>query len=182
MRLGRKFFNRDAEIVARELLGKFLVRKFSDGTNKKGIVIETEAYLGVEDKAAHSFGGRRTKRNEVMYGKAGVAYVYFTYGIHWLLNIITGDVGNPQGVLVRGIREVGETGEECKMIIGPARVTKYLEIDGAFNGEDVVESNRLWVEEDKDKDIDKEIITTPRIGIDYAGDWKDKPLRFGLKV
>jgi len=82
MRLKRKFFNRSADAVARELLGKVLVRKFPDGSTKKGVIIETEAYMGVEDKAAHSYGGRRTKRTEVMFGKSGVAYVYFTYGVH----------------------------------------------------------------------------------------------------
>ena len=181
MRLKRKFFKRSADAVARELLGKVLVRKFPDGSTKKGVIIETEAYMGVEDKAAHSYGGRRTKRTEVMFGKSGVAYVYFTYGVHWMLNIITSKVGDPQGVLIRGVREIGGVGE----VRGPGKVTKFFKIDGSFYGEDVVEGERFWVEDrgslGRRGSKGEEIIATARVGINYAGDWKDKQLRFLLK-
>lgn len=169
-RLSRNFFARPAEIVAKDLLGKILVRKLSDNTFKKGFIMETEAYIGVEDLASHAAGGRKTKRNEVMYGPAGVAYVYFTYGMHWLLNVITGEAGDPQGVLVRGL----------DVVSGPARLTKFLEIDGSFNGEDLIVCGNLWVEEGMDVDLSK-VKTTPRIGVDYAKEWKDKPLRFVLE-
>lgn len=169
-KLNRQFFNRNAAIVAKDLLGKKIVRAMPDGSILHGIITETEAYAGVEDAASHSFRGRRTKRNEVMYKKAGLIYVYFTYGMHWLLNIVTSEENNPQAVLIRGIDKAG----------GPAKLTKYLHIDKDFYGEDVVQSERIRIEEVgaelKDSDIEK----LPRVGIPYAGEWKDKLLRFKL--
>lgn len=170
-RLNRKFFARDAETVARELLGKVLVRKFPDGARKEGIIVETEAYVGAEDLASHASQGRRTKRNEVMYGPPGKAYVYFTYGLHWLLNVVTAAVDEPQAVLIRGL----------DIVSGPARLTKLLQIDGGFNGEDLVKSKELYLGGRGMKVKDSEVEVTPRIGIDYAKEWKDKPLRFVLK-
>lgn len=171
MSLNRKFFEHDAEAVARQLLGQKLVRVFADGARKEGVITETEAYLGIEDKAAHSFGGRRTKRTEVMFGKAGVAYVYFTYGLHWLLNVVVGKIDDPQAVLIRAVDGIS----------GPARLTKYLEIDGSFNGEDLAKSKRIWIEDLGVKIGQQDVRVTPRIGIDYAKEWKDKPLRFLLE-
>jgi DNA-3-methyladenine glycosylase len=170
-RLNRKFFARDAETVARELLGKVLVRKFPDGTRKEGIIVETEAYVGAEDIASHASQGRRTKRNEVMYGPPGRAYVYFTYGLHWLLNAVTAAVDDPQAVLIRGL----------DITSGPARLTKLLQIGGDFNGEDLVKSKELYLEDRGIKVKDSEVEITPRVGVDYAREWKDKPLRFVLK-
>ena len=170
-RLNRKFFARDAEMVARELLGKVLVRKFPDGTRKGGMIVETEAYVGAEDLASHASQGRRTKRNEVMYGPPGRAYVYFTYGLHWLLNTVTAAVDDPQAVLIRGL----------DIASGPARLTKLLQVDGDFNGEDLVKSKELYLEDQGIKVKDNKVEVTPRIGIDYAKEWKDKPLRFVLK-
>lgn len=169
-KLPREFFARDAAVVARKLLGKKIVRVIPDGGKITAVITETEAYLGVKDKASHSFGGRRTKRNEIMYGKAGHTYVYFTYGMHWLLNIITSKVGVPQGVLIRAIDKAE----------GPARLTKYLKIDKDFYGEDIVKSQRLWIENTALSVKNANIQILPRIGIDYAEEWKDKPLRFKL--
>jgi len=165
-RLGRLFFNRGAIVVAKELLGKKLVRILPSKEVKSGIITETEAYTGVKDKACHSYGGRRTKRNEVMYGEPGTIYVYFTYGIHWMLNIVTSKKGDPQAVLIRSLDVVN----------GPARLTKYLKIDKSFNGKDLIGSKTIWIEgtDIKYKDIRK----TPRVGINYAEEWKDKKLRF----
>lgn len=166
-KLSKSFFARDAKVVAKELLGKKLLRIFPDGTKKEGIIIETEAYVGIKDKASHSFGGRRTKRNEAMYGEAGRVYVYFTYGMHWLLNFVVSGKDDPQAVLIRGLNSVS----------GPARLTKYLSIGKDFYGEDLTKSKRIWVEEGI-KVKKSEIKSLPRIGVNYAGEWRDKLLRF----
>ncbi len=167
-RLNREFFARPVEVVAPELLGKFLVRQLPDSSRKEGIITEVEAYVGVEDLASHAAGGRRTARNEVMYGPPGHAYVYFTYGMHWLLNVVCAGKEDPQAVLIRGLDNVS----------GPARLTKFLEIGRKLNGEDLVKSRSLWIE---DRGVHaSRIKRTPRIGVDYAKEWKDKPLRFML--
>lgn len=170
-RLGRRFFSRFAEVVAPDLLGKFLVRRLPDGSVKEVIIIETEAYVGVEDRASHSAGGRRTPRNEVMYGPPGHAYVYFTYGMHWLLNVVTSKRDDPQAVLIRGLDSVS----------GPARLTKFLGVDQKLNGEDLTKSRILWLEDRGIGIKPVEIKKTPRIGVDYAGEWKDALLRFSIK-
>lgn len=181
-RLGRRFFARPAEVVARDLLGKFLVRRFSDRSIREGMIVETEAYVGVEDRASHAAGGRRTARNEVMYGPSGHAYVYFTYGMHWLLNVVCAGRGDPQAVLIRGLDNVSgdSSAPSSALVQGPARLTKFLEISRKLNGEDLVESRSLWIEDRGVRINSKEIKITPRIGVDYAGEWKDKPLRFVL--
>lgn len=169
-KLNRKFFARGADTVARELLGKVLVRRSPDGSREEGVITETEAYLGVKDLACHAAGGRRTKRTEVMYGDAGFAYVYFVYGMHWLLNVVCSTADDPQAVLIRGL----------DIASGPARITKKLRIDGSLNCADMVDGKELWVEDRGNRGKDKDIKTTPRIGVDYAKEWKDKPLRFIL--
>ncbi|OGC54751.1 hypothetical protein A2797_02410 [candidate division WWE3 bacterium RIFCSPHIGHO2_01_FULL_48_15] len=170
-RLKRAFFSRPARALAPDLLGKFLVRKLSDGSVRGGMIVEVEAYVGKEDLASHAAGGGRTKRNEPMFGLPGLAYVYFTYGMHWLLNIVCAKVDEPQAVLIRGLDNVS----------GPARLTKFLEIDGNLNGIDLVESKELWIEDRGVRVDPREIRTTARVGIDYAKEWKNKPLRFVLK-
>lgn len=176
MGFGRKFFARDAESVARELLGKVLVRRWEDGREVRGVITEAEAYVGVEDLASHAAGGRKTKRTEVMFGPAGHVYMFFTYGVHWMLNIVCGEEGDPQAVLIRGIGTL-------KNINGPGRVTKFLELDGSFYGEDLTTSNRLWVEPPSLKATASrgKILVTSRIGVEYAKEWAAKPLRFLLR-
>ncbi len=132
------------------------------------MIVETEAYVGKEDLASHASCGRRTARNEVMYGPAGHAYVYFTYGMHWLLNVVCAEKDDPQAVLIRGL----------DVVSGPARLTKFFGIDGQLNGEDLVESKELWIEDRGVKVEEEEIKITPRVGVAYAKEWKDKPLRF----
>ncbi|MGA3291552.1 MAG: DNA-3-methyladenine glycosylase [Candidatus Microgenomates bacterium] len=167
-RLNRKFFSRNAKVVAKDLLGKKLIRILPTGDQLSGIITETEAYLGVKDKACHSFGGKKTKRNEVMYGEPGLVYVYFTYGMHWMLNIVTSKKGDPQAVLIRGLDTV----------TGPARLTKYLQIDKSFYGEDLTESKKIRIEGTGIKSKDLKIKKLPRVGIGYAEEWKSKKLRF----
>ncbi|MGA2910573.1 MAG: DNA-3-methyladenine glycosylase [Candidatus Microgenomates bacterium] len=167
-RLNKEFFKRGAKEVAKDLLGKKLVRILPNRRRKEGIITETEAYVGILDKASHSFGGRRTKRNEVMYGEAGRVYVYFTYGMHWLLNFVVSKKDNPQAVLIRSL----------DMVTGPARLTKYLGIDKSFYGEDLTKSERIWVEATGNIVKKGDIKKLPRIGVNYAGSWKAKLLRF----
>lgn len=163
-RLGNEFFCRDVLVVAPELIGKTLVRSI-DGTIHKSIITEVEAYRGVEDLACHASKGR-TQRTEVMFQQGGLVYVYLIYGMYWMLNFVTGDSGNPQAVLIRGIND-------C---YGPGRLTKRLSINGDLYGEDLVISSRLWVEDRNSSPI---IQSDTRIGVEYAGEeWASKPWRF----
>jgi DNA-3-methyladenine glycosylase len=163
-RLENSFFERDALEVAPELLGKLLVRSYPSGLLKRFLITETEAYRGEEDLACHASKGK-TSRTEIMYEPGGFVYVYLIYGIHWMLNFVTGKSEEPQAVLIRSLKEV------C----GPGRLTKLLEIDKSFYGEKLSTSNRLWLE---DHNNYPKLETTARIGIDYAGEWKFKPWRF----
>lgn len=163
--------------MAHDLLGKKIIRLLPSGKKVEGIITETEAYVGVEDRASHSFNGRRTKRNEVMYGKPGLIYVYFTYGMHWLMNFVVSQEGDPQAVLIRGIKGVS----------GPARVTKYFQVGRDFYGEDaasggdLAKSKRIWVEDIGIRYEENRISKSPRVGVDCAEEWKDKKLRFLVK-
>jgi len=166
-RLTSAFFNRDVLTVAPELLGKNLVRKFSDGTYKHFLITEVEAYRGEEDLACHASKGR-TPRTEVMYWQGGYIYVYLIYGIHCMLNFVTAPEGNPQAILIRGLDDT----------IGPGRVSKLLGVTKNLNQTSLLNSKELWVE---DKLKKASYTTAPRIGIDYAGEfWKNKPWRFIL--
>lgn len=166
-RLQREFFTRDVLEVAPGLLAKVLAIRREDGLIEKFMISETEAYRGSEDKACHASRGR-TNRTEIMYHEGGRLYIYFVYGMYWMLNVVTGPENEPQAVLVRGI-----TG--C---IGPGRVTRLLGIDRSYYGEDLISSPRIWIE---DTDIRSVYRTGKRIGIEYAGaNWKNKPWRFYL--
>lgn len=166
MRLDKSFFKRDVLKVAPDLLGKILVRKFSDGREERFIIAETEAYRGEEDEACHANKGR-TARTEIMYHEGGAVYVYLIYGMYWLLNIVTGDSDNPQAVLIRGLEEVS----------GPGRVGRVLQLDKSFYGDNVCQSPKLWIEDGAGQIYD--IVATERIGVDYASDgWRLKPWRF----
>jgi DNA-3-methyladenine glycosylase len=171
--LNRKFYNRPTLKVARELLGKKLIRRI-DGTELSGIIVETEAYCGQKDSACHAHRGR-TSRNAVMFGPPGHAYVYFTYGMHYLLNLVTQDEGNPCAVLVRAILPLSGLTEMRarrkrhgkELTNGPAKLCQALAIDKSLNGWDLTDGCQLWVEQCPNVPADR-ISTTPRIGIDYA--------------
>lgn len=166
MKLDEKFYHRDCLEVAPDLVGKILVHKLNDGTEKRLRITETEAYRGTEDKACHASKGR-TPRTELLYRESGVVYVYLCYGIHWLMNVITGEKEQPQGVLIRACE--GEYN-------GPAKLTKYLEIDKSLNGLSITGNSEIWIEDDGYR---PRIRTDKRVGIDYAGqEWIDKPWRF----
>ncbi len=164
-RLKSSFFSRDVLKVAPELLGKILIRRFDDGRIEKFVITEVEAYSGDGDLACHASKGK-TGRNEVMFRKGGVVYVYFIYGMYWMLNFVTGEENDASAVLIRGVQGIS----------GPGRVGKALQLDKSFYGENLETSDRIWVEECADS---LEFVTTPRIGINYAGEpWISKPWRF----
>jgi DNA-3-methyladenine glycosylase len=170
--LPASFFDRDTPVVARELLGKVLVREMN-GRKMWGRLVEVEAYMGPEDLASHSSGGRRSPRNEVMYGAPGHAYVYFTYGMHFCLNFVTRPEGVPQAVLVRAL-EPGPGVDRCG---GPGLVCRSLKIDRALNGVPL-EPPYLYVVDDGAPR--GRVWSTPRIGIYNAGGWQERKLRFCL--
>lgn len=170
--LRQDFFNRPTLKVARGLLGKFLVRKI--GGNGERIVAmmitDVEAYIGHKDKASHASRGK-TLRNTPMFGKAGYWYVYFTYGMHWMLNIVTEREGYPAAILIRGVADIS----------GPARITKFLKIDKKINGKRASRKNNLWIEDRGIKISPRQISKSKRVGVPYAGEWKNKLWRFGVK-
>ncbi|OGG39122.1 hypothetical protein A3I34_02820 [Candidatus Jorgensenbacteria bacterium RIFCSPLOWO2_02_FULL_45_12] len=173
-KLSESFFNRDTLVVAKELLGKTLARKIC-GKEIRAIITETEAYDGLKDKASHASRGK-TARNEPMFGRSGRWYVYFTYGMHWMLNVVTREAGYPAAVLIRGV--VCEDGQNLD---GPAKLTKFLKINKAMNGKAAVPASGLWVEDDGLKIGDRHIIKSPRVGVDYAGRaWAWKRWNFRL--
>ena len=167
--LSKRFFNRPAERVARDLLGKYLVRKIGGKTTVYKI-IETEAYVGPHDLACHASKGR-TKRTEVMFGPPGVFYVYFCYGVHWMLNVVVLEKEYPAAVLIRGVEGAS----------GPGRVTRKLRITGQLNGKLAAKKSGLWFENRGEKISRRNIKRTPRIGVGHVGPvWSTKKYRFVL--
>lgn len=166
--LREQFWDRSPVLVARELLGKYLVRRLA-GKVFRFRIVETEAYGGLEDKASHASRGQ-TPRNKVMWSRPGTIYVYFTYGMHYMLNIVCRPIGSPAAVLIRGV-------EDC---IGPGRLTKKLGIDKSLNGLILGRKAGLWIESDLKVEKFK-IKKLPRVGIGYAGPiWSKKLWRFVL--
>jgi DNA-3-methyladenine glycosylase len=169
--LPASFFDRDTRVVARDLLDKVLVREV-DGELLWGRLVEVEAYLGPDDLAAHSRGGRRTARTEVMFGAPGHAYVYFTYGMHWCLNFVCREEGVPQAVLVRAL----EPGPGVGRCSGPGLVTRALRIDRKLNGAPLVPPD-LYVVDDG-AGHRRRVFITPRIGVQGTGRWEKRLLRY----
>ena len=187
--LNKEFYEIDTLRVARTLIGKKLVRQIDD-LQLSGMIVETEAYCGEEDSACHAHRGK-TNRNCVMFGPPGHAYVYFTYGMHYLLNMVTEAKGKPCAVLIRailpidGLEEMQTRRRRRKgpeLTNGPAKLCQALGIDKSFNGWNLTAGNQLWVENYK-KIPSKRITATPRIGIDYAMEQHRNALwRFVFKI
>jgi DNA-3-methyladenine glycosylase len=193
-KLDRDFYNRDSIIVARELLGKILVHEI-EGQRISARIIETEAYMGVVDKAAHSYNGRRTKRVEVMYGDPGFSYIFMIYGLHCCFNVVVNEKETPQAILVRAVepldgkewmaqKRFGKAYEQLTksqrrgLTNGPGKLCGALSIDRKFNGLDLCGSV-VYIEEGESEDFN--IVTTKRIGIDYAEEAKEFPWRFYIE-
>ncbi|HNW75478.1 MAG TPA: DNA-3-methyladenine glycosylase [Bacteroidales bacterium] len=196
MVLPHSFYNRpDVVGIARELLGKYLCTRF-DGVVTAGMITETEAYAGVIDKASHAWNGRRTARTEIMYRRAGTAYVYLCYGIHSLFNVVTNREGIPHAILIRAIissegratmmQRMGKTKPGDGLISGPGKVTRALGIHYAMTGADLTrepsgrKEDGIWIEDRKTDLSEYTIEATPRIGVDYAGEDATLPYRFLL--
>jgi DNA-3-methyladenine glycosylase len=182
--LPREFYERPTVTVARQLLGMRLVRLL-EGVQLAGIITETEAYIGEEDLACHARSGK-TRRNAVMYGPAGFAYVYFTYGMHWMLNAVTGPEGFPAAVLIRAIQpvqglEIIATRRQGRDTLGPAKLTQALVIDGKSNGVDLCSrGSGLWIETGTTIP-ETDILSGPRVGLYGVPEpWKSKPWRFRI--
>jgi len=186
-KLDRQFYRRDAEEVAEDLLGKRLVR-ISPRDKTIGKIVETEAYLGEEDPASHSYRGNKTERTEVMFGPAGHAYVYMIYGMYYCFNTVTGTEGEPEGVFVRaleplkGIKLMEErrgVNDRSELTNGPGKLCMAMDIDKRLNGEDLC-GNRLFIVESEGSE-NFDIERARRVNIDYAGEAKEWKLRFFIK-
>jgi DNA-3-methyladenine glycosylase len=173
-KLPRSFYDRDTIVVARELLGKFLVHK-SRGVKRIGKIVEVEAYLGEHDLAAHSSKGR-TKRTEVMFGPPGHAYVYLIYGMYHCMNVVTEREGHASAVLLRAVGPVENVeGRTC----GPGLLCRAMKIDKRLNGQDLLSDDFFIAESDKTENFST--VKRPRIGVDYAKHWAKRHLRFYIK-
>ncbi len=206
-RATRRFFARDAETLAQALLGTTLARTLPSGRILRAVIVETEAYLGVADRAAHTFGGRRTPRNESMYAQPGTLYVYFTYGMHHCANIVCGTLNEPIAVLLRAAEPIEglDAMRELRQPVtpatsqrdfmksssrviadhdlcrGPGNLCKALGIDRGLDGIDLVAGHSLSVEIPSSVPIHPDRVSRgPRIGIGYAEDWVAAPLRFWI--
>jgi DNA-3-methyladenine glycosylase len=180
--LPRSFYARPVLDVARSAIGQILVYESPEG-RVSGRIVEAEAYRGTRDRAAHSFGGRRTARTEVMFGPPGHAYVFFVYGMHWHFNLVTTAVGAPEAVLIRAVeplegielmaRRRGVPPERRELTNGPGKLCQAFGIDGRLYGEDLTHRILYLAQGEPPK-----VARSKRIGVDYAGIWADKPWRF----
>jgi DNA-3-methyladenine glycosylase len=182
MRLPRDFYDQPTVQVAQRLLGTFLVHRHPDGITA-GKIVETEAYVGPEDKASHASRGR-TLRNAVMFGPAGFAYVYLIYGLHHCLNVVTEGQDYPAAVLIRAVEPVAGLelmrarrglADVRLLTNGPGKVCQAFAIDRSLNGTDMC-GETLYIEDRGD--LPSDIVAARRVGVDYAGPWRDKPWRF----
>ncbi|MBK6723949.1 MAG: DNA-3-methyladenine glycosylase [Pyrinomonadaceae bacterium] len=201
-KLPRKFYLREDTVeIARDLLGKLLVVRDENGERVSGMIVETEAYLGETDRAAHSFGGRRTARNEITYALGGHVYVFFIYGMYYQLNVVCGRVDSPHVVLIRAIEPVEgietirkrrsvpravTTGAprsvmpDKNLTSGPGKLCIAMSIDRSLNGGDLL-GDAIWIEQYRSFS-DDDIADGKRIGIDYASEDAEKPWRFWIKA
>lgn len=188
-KLPREFYlSTNTARIARRFLGKLLVVPGESGRRVSGMIVEVEAYLGVDDRAAHSHGGRRTARNEVMYAGGGHVYVFFIYGMYYQLNMVTGPADHPHAILIRAVepvegieimRDRRGAMKDTNLTSGPGKLAIAFGVTRELNGADLT-GDRIWLEEFR-KFPKKEIEAGRRIGIDYAGIDAELPLRFWLK-
>ncbi|MBI3917888.1 MAG: DNA-3-methyladenine glycosylase [Betaproteobacteria bacterium] len=178
-RLDRGAFSRPTLQVARDLLGKFIVRSY--GRRRiDAMITEVEAYKGPQDKACHAYGGRRTPRVEPLYGEGGTVYVYLVYGMHWLLNFSTAGEGRPEGVLVRAILTDPDGARDP--VVGPGNVSRYLRIDKRLDGADATDSKQMWLEDRGVRVPARCVRRGPRVGVEFAGPyWAARPWRFWIE-
>lgn len=185
--LNREFYVRDANLVSIELLGKLMVHK-TESCTVSGVIVETEAYLGPEDAAAHSYKNLRSSRTEVQFQEGGFSYIYFIYGMHHCFNIVANIAGKPEAILVRALEPVDGidimktrrgTQNEINLCNGPGKLCQAMGLDMGYYGADLC-GDKLFIEEYR-KILSSNICISPRINVDYAGDFKDKPWRYSIK-
>ncbi|PSL44721.1 DNA-3-methyladenine glycosylase [Chitinophaga niastensis] len=178
---------KDVTAIARQLLGKILVTAI-DGVRTAGIIVETEAYAGINDKASHAWNNRRTKRTATMYMPGGVAYVYLCYGIHYLFNVVTSVENTPHAVLIRALEPVDGIGmmkmrynnkAGAQLTAGPGNLSKALGINSGMNGESLT-GNKIWIEQAAQIN-DNLVSVSTRVGVQYAGEDAYLPYRFCIK-
>jgi DNA-3-methyladenine glycosylase len=190
-KLNVEFYQRDdVLLIARELMGKLLVTN-RNGIYTSGRIVECEAYAGAQDKASHAFAGRRTRRNEPMYADGGIAYVYLCYGIHHLFNVVTHTCNTPHAILIRSVEPVEGINEmllrtakikaDHTLTRGPGNVAKALGISTADTGLSLTTGDAIFIANDGHNYTEQDICTSPRIGVDYAGDDALLPYRFYIK-
>ena len=197
-KLPRKFYTRDDTLqIARELLGKILVVPTADGKRVSGMIVETEAYLGIEDKAAHSYNNRRTQRTETMFAVGGTVYIFFIYGMYFQFNVVAGRADVPHAILIRAVEPVegieimrerrsfrrgkisASKMPDRNLTSGPGKLCIALGIDREFNNADLL-GEQVWLEKGRTF-YGAEIAEGKRIGIDYAEEYAEKPWRFWVK-
>lgn len=189
-KLSRAFYrNHDVVKLARQLLGKFLCTHFENGLTV-GMITETEAYCGARDKACHAYPDKRTKRTEIMYGDGGYAYVYLCYGVHHMFNIVTNEVDTADAILIRAIEPIeglniieerrGMKASRKQLSSGPGTLGKALGIKTIHNGFDLL-GNQIWIEDRGINFNTEQVLTGPRVGIDYAEEDALLPWRFRVK-
>jgi len=181
------YCNTDTLQLSKNLLGKKLFTNF-DNKLTSGIIVETEAYLGIDDKASHAYKGKKTNRTNTMYNKGGVAYVYLCYGVHSLFNIVCNIENIPHAILIRAIEPIDGIDimkhrrkiNEANLTNGPGKLSKALGITKRNNNQSLLE-NIIWIEDIDNEIFDKNILSVPRIGVDYAGKDATRPYRFYIK-
>ena len=188
-KLPREFYTRSNVLtIARDLLGKLLVVPAADGKHVSGIIVEAEAYRGPKDRASHAYGGRRTQRTETMYGVGGTAYIFFVYGMYNQFNVVTNTVDIPHAILIRALEPVEGIDlmkqrrhghGERNLTNGPGKLCIALGIDRTFDSADLL-GNKVWIEEGE-RIPRTRIASGPRVGIDYAEEWVNKPWRFWIR-
>ena len=188
-KLPREFYTRsDTLEIARDLIGKILIVPTGAGERVSAKIVETEAYLGAIDKAAHSYNNRRTKRTETMFAVGGTVYIFFIYGMYFQFNIVVGEVDTPHAILIRAVeplenieimRERRGRMKDTNLTSGPGKLCIALDIDRRFNGADLL-GDKIWIEEGEKFSTDS-IACGKRIGIDYAEEYAEKPWRFWIK-
>ncbi len=191
MKVPLEFYVRDdVVLISRELLGKVLCTKL-DGVIAKAIITETEAYAGVDDKASHAYGGRRTSRTEPMYGRGGTAYIYLCYGIHHLFNVVTSIAGTPHAVLIRAATPLegsdvmrkrrGKRRTDNMLLEGPGSLAQALGITTKLTGTTLL-GNRIWIEDQRIPLDTEAVVAGPRIGVSYAAEDAKRAYRFRVNI
>ncbi|CCU79130.1 DNA-3-methyladenine glycosylase II [Halanaerobium saccharolyticum subsp. saccharolyticum DSM 6643] len=189
MKLDYDFYQNDAVTAAKDLLGKIIVREIN-GQKIMTKIVDTEAYMGAEDKASHAYNNKKTKRTKTMFGKGGLAYIYLIYGMYHCFNVVTAVKDDPHAVLIRAVEPVAglelikknrgiKSSNIEDLTNGPGKLSQALKIDKSLDGCDLVKSNKLYLLDQENYDF--KIEAAPRVNIDYAEEYKDKLWRFYIR-